>query len=242
MEVYNNLKQYIEIDEIDSYPKKFIDVILKNEDNIKHIINSDIFETQIYKDKYINFKKDLEEILENQKFIGFHNTRIYNEEEYKSNGIRGLNYKEHLKRVERDLKDYGVESEIINELVLKIKSFLKPITNHKKGKIWLYSSISQREEFRKFTECYGGEIVEWSIKSESNNKFDFLREMGLAKEIKVFFYFDDLYSTNKDILLREMFLKVLNINIHKSKYKIKMDLILEKDIPSKNIIEIKDLY
>lgn len=182
----------------------------------------------------------IQNILENYIFEGFHNTRVMKKSDIKEKGLLLLTpdiYFQEMKSVMTELRIN--ESEQV-KVCKTLDEYLKSGQDTRVGILSFFSDIRLSQYYGAFTKNICGEICKFAISDIHKTVYDKLATNGYPVTVRFKYHFSDIVDYKKDIIAFEFIRHFAANLILGYNYPINFDAVLTKAVAPNNIIEIID--
>lgn len=249
----------IDIYDIETYPKELEQMRingLKILEKSKNILFKNADELYRYLEKCYDYKLepitsilcDIKQFVVKNEIICFHNTRVLDIAQIKNNGLKFPinNYKE---RIKGNLELFKISKEAMNMITSNIDEIFNYFFNEsfdikKHSQICFYLNGNHYNDYQKFYENFGGEILEQAIRMSSidDDLKNTILKLGTPAIVKFSIPFRLIESYEQEGIL----IKMLEYWIEKFILKLKkMNDVYEGrilyEVPQEKIIQIVDL-
>lgn len=250
----------IDIYDIETYPKeleqmrinaltileKSKNILFENADEMYRFLDICYYEKS---EPIASIICNIKQFVIKNEIICFHNTRVLDVVQIKNNGLKFPinNYKE---RIKGNLELSKISKETIKMITSNIDKILNDFSNEpldlkKHSQISFYLNFNHHNDYQKFYEDFGGEILEQAIRISSID--DDLKNTFLKLGNPVIVKFSIPFSLIESYKQEEILIKILEYWIEKYILKLnKMHDVCEGrilcEVPQEKIIKIVDLH
>lgn len=179
-------------------------------------------------------------ILEDYMFEGFHNTRVMKKSDIKEKGLLLLTPELYFKQMRYTMAELGIDQSEQLKVCGKLKTYLEDGQGSRVGILSFFSDISLSQDYGKFTKNIGGEICEFALSENHNNVYEKFITNGYPVTVRFAYFFSDIVDYKKDIIAFEFIRHFAANLILGYEYPINFDAVLTKAVTASNIIEIID--
>ena len=242
---------YVDCDDFNTYPTFLSDIYSRNREAIIMSYGEKKFsEYWMYARAIENTGEQfsivnpiLEEIineLENFVITAYHSTRVLDKKMISVNGLEKSDKDIDLRRI-NEILDYLNFPYDKKKQVLDGCIYYWERDSNRKSSIHFYSGETLLEEYKRFSDCLGGEKVFFTVR-ESRERWPYnqLFVSGYPIAVKFRLKFSDIDSTQKEHIALEFFRYTVLLKLYELIYKPEFDAYIYLSVPSIDILKILD--
>lgn len=182
----------------------------------------------------------VQSILEDYMFEGFHNTRVMKKSDIKERGLLLLTPDIYFQEMQSVMTQLRINVSEQVKVCKTLHEYLENGQDTRVGMLSLFTPVSMSQEYGEFTKNIGGEICKFAISDIHNKVYDKLVINGYPVTIRFKYYFRDISEYKKDTIAFEFIRHFAADLILGYDYPINFDAVLTKAVTANNIIEIID--
>lgn len=182
----------------------------------------------------------VQSILEDYMFEGFHNTRVMKESDIKEKGLLLLTPNIYFQEMQSVMTELRINESEQVKVCKTLDEYLKSGQDTRVGMLSFFTPVSLSQEYGEFTKNIGGEICKFAMSDIHNKVYDKLLTNGYPVTVRFKYHFSDIVDYKKDIIAFEFIRHFAANLILGYNYPINFDAVLTKAVTPNNIIEIID--